>query len=220
MTRHFVLAALLLAASAASAADVEHTFQSAVARGSVKRVLIDIPAGSFTIRTGAENRLAISGIASRDYDGAKEKAWAQKVVNDTSVEFYVSGTEAVVRRRFGRNAQSWRAQKFTGLDLRLDLPPGVDIAFDTTAGEVDLAGDFGNIDIDMRAGEIDVRVPRARVRELSASCRVGEVRTNLGTEVITREGVLPGRTKYFNAAGRTRVNVHVTAGEVDVTLTP
>jgi hypothetical protein len=76
-----------------------------------------------------------------------------------------------------------------------------------------------DIDIDMRAGEIDVKVPKATVKELNASCRVGEVRTNLGHEVITREGVFPGRTKFVNAAGKSHVNVHVTAGEVDVTLT-
>ncbi len=217
--RKTLLLATFLFASAAAAADVEHSFQSVVNRGAIKRVVIDIPAGSFTIRNGDTTKLALSGIVSRDYDTAKEKIWAQKVVNDTSVEIYVSGAEAVVRRKFGPNAQSFRAQRFSGIDVRLDLPAGLDVTFETTAGEVDMAGNFGDIDIDMRAGEIDLSVPRATVRELSASCRVGEVRTNLGTEVITREGVFPGRTKFFNAAGRSRINVHVTAGEVDVTLT-
>lgn len=220
MNRPVVLAAALLLAPLAFAADAEHPFQAAVARGAVQRIVIDIPTGSFTIRNGASDRLALSGIASRDYDGAKEREWAQKVVNDTSVEFSVNGAEAIVRRKFGRNAQSWRAQKFTGLDLRLELPAGVDVTFETTAGEVDMAGDFGDVDIEMTAGEIDLKLPRARVRDLSASCRVGEVRTNLGKEIVTREGVLPGRTKYFNAEGKTHVYVHVTAGEVDITLTP
>jgi hypothetical protein len=219
MRNTLLLSATLLVATAASARDVEHKFQSVVPRGQVQRVLIDIPFGSFTIRNGTPGHIAVSGVASRDYDGNRERIWAQKVVNDTSVEVYVNGPEAVVRRKFGRNAGSWRAQKFTGIDLRLDLPPGVDIEFDTSAGEVDLDGDFGDVSIDLRAGEIDVRIPRAKVRELNASCRIGEVRTNLGTEIVTREGIFPGRTHFFNAAGRAHVNVHVTAGEVDVTLT-
>lgn len=219
MRNTFLLSATLLFASAASARDVEHKFQSVVPRGQVQRVLIDIPFGSFTIRNGTAGHIGVSGVASRDYDGNRERIWAQKVVNDISVEVYVNGPEAVVRRKFGRNAGSWRAQKFTGIDLRLDLPPGVDVEFDTSAGEVDLDGDFGDVSIDLRAGEIDVRVPRAKVRELNASCRIGEVRTNLGTEIVTREGIFPGRTHFFNAAGRTHVNVHVTAGEVNVTLT-
>jgi hypothetical protein len=217
--RKLFFAASLLLASAVSAADVEHSFQRTVARGSIRRILIDIPTASFTIRNGSANQLALSAIVSRDFDGAEEKVWAQKVVNDTTVEFYVNGPDAVIRRKFGPNAQSWRAQKFSGLDLRLDLPAGVDIQFETTAGEVDMAGSFGNIDLDMRAGEIDLRMPRAMVRELNASCRIGEVRTNVGTELITKEGLFPGATRFLNPAGRSRVNVHVTAGEIDVTLT-
>ena len=106
--RTLFLTATLLAASAALASDAEHAFQSAVPLGGVKRVVIDIPTGSFTIRNGSQTQLALSGIASRDSDGAKEKAWAQKVVDDTSVEFVVNGAEAIVRRKFGANAQSWR----------------------------------------------------------------------------------------------------------------
>jgi hypothetical protein len=215
-----LLAASLVLTTAALAGDAEHSFQATAPRGKVERVVIDIPFGSFTVRNGAAGRIALSGIASRDYDGAKEARWAQEVVDDTTVEIYVNGSEAIVRRKFGKKADSWRARKFTGIDLRLELPPGVDIEFETSAGEVDLAGHYGNIDIDMRAGEIDVRIPKAGVRELNASCRVGEVRAHLGHEIVTREGVFPGRTKYFNAAGKHHVSVHVTAGEVDVTLTP
>ena len=206
-------------ATAAVADDVEHAFQSSVPRGQVKRVLIDLPFGSFTVRNGSPNVLALSGIVSRDYDGQRERQWAQQVVDDTTVEFYVNGPEAIVRRKFGKKAQSWRAQKFSGLELRLELPPGVDVAFETSAGEVDIAGTFGNIDVDLRAGEIDVRVPKASVRELTASCRVGEVRTNLGSEIVTREGILPGKTYFYNPSGTAHLKLHTTAGEVRVTLT-
>ncbi len=211
--------AVLSTAPSVLADDVEHRFQSAVARGQVQRVLIDIPFGSFTVRNGSNDRIGVSGVTSRDYDGQRERIWAQKVVDDTSVEISVNGAEAIVRRRFGKNASSWRAQKFTGVDLRLELPAGLDVRFDTSAGEVDMAGDFGDVNIDLRAGEVELRVPRSRVRELNASCRIGEVNTNLGSEIVTREGILPGRTHYFNATGKTHVNVHVTAGEVDITLT-
>ena len=219
MARSLVLAAALSVATLAAAADVEHRFQSVIPRGQVQRVVIDIPAGTFVLRNGSPDRIALAGIASRDYDGARERAWAQKVVDDTSVEVYVNGPEAIVRRRFGRNADTWRAQKFTGIDIRLDLPPGLDVRFNTTAGEVDVRGDFGDVNVDLRAGEAKVHVPRTRVREMNASCRLGEVRANVGTEVITKQGILPGRTHYFNAKGKTHVNVHVTTGEVDVKLT-
>ena len=218
MKTSLALGATLFLASPLLADDVEHSFRTAVARGQVQRVVVDIPFGSFKVVNGAANQLAAAGVASRDYDGQRERIWAQSVVDDTTVEIYVSGAEAIVRRKFGKNADSWRARKFTGIDLRLDLPPGVDVEFETSAGEIEVTGVFGNLDIDLRAGEIDVRVPRSSVRELNASCRIGEVHTNLGTEVVSREGILPGRTRFVNAAGKSRINVHTTVGEVDVTL--
>ncbi|MEO8378761.1 MAG: hypothetical protein ABI779_03770 [Acidobacteriota bacterium] len=219
MRKLLILATCLLVSSSLLAEDVEHRFQSSVARGQVQRIRIDIPFGSFTVRNGVSSRIALSGVTSRDYDGQRERIWAQGVVDDTSVEVTINGAEAVIRRRFGRNASSWRARKFTGLDLRLELPPGVDVEFTTSAGEVTMDGDFGDVSLDLRAGEFKLRTPRASVRELNASCRVGEVRANLGTEIVSREGLFPGRIHFFNATGKTHVNVHVTAGEVDVALT-
>lgn len=220
MRTFLAVAATLALALPLFGKDAEHAFQSSVPRGAVRRVVIDVPAGAFTIRNGAADRLAVSGVASRDYDGQREGIRAQEIVNDTSVEIYVNGAEAIVRRKFGRKADSWRAQKFTGIDLRLDLPPGVDVEFETSAGEIKMDGHFGDVRIDLRAGEIDLRVPKATVRELNASCRVGEVRANLGREIVTREGIFPGRTHYFNPEGKSRINVHTTAGEIRITLVP
>lgn len=210
----------LLATSAALADDVvKHPFQSSITRGQVQRIVIAIPAGEINVRNGRADTIAIAGTSRRDYQGAKERAWAQKVVDDTTVEIIIKGPEAIVRRKFGPAAQSFRAQKFTNVSMTIDVPHGVDVFFETTFGEVDLDGVFGNVDVDLRAGEIDFRSPRAAIRELNASCRVGEVRANLGDQIVTREGLLPGRTNFYNAAGKSHVNLHTTAGEVDVTLT-
>ncbi|HEX2833251.1 MAG TPA: hypothetical protein VHW00_09570 [Thermoanaerobaculia bacterium] len=220
MRKALVLAGSLVLALPLFAKDVEHKFQSVVPRGAVKRVVIEVPQGNFTIRNSSSNELVVAGIASRDFDGKREMAWAQKVVNDTSVEIYVNGAEAVVKRKFGPNADSYRARKFTGFDLRLELPQGVDVKFETSAGDVDLAGDFGHVDLDLRAGDVSIQMPKNRVRALDASCRVGEVKTNTGSQLITKEGLFPGRTHFFNAAGTSNVKAHVTIGEITITLTP
>jgi hypothetical protein len=213
-----VLASILFSLTAL-ARDAEHAFQTAIQRGNVKRVVIDVPLGAITVRNGQAGSIAVSGVASRDYDGERERQWAQKVVDDTSLAIRVRGAEAVIERSFGPNATSWRARRFTGYDIRIDVPAGMDVVFETTAGEIKLDGDFGDVDVDLRAGEISMRVPKARVRELSASCRVGEVRAHLGNEIVTREGLFPGRTHYYNPQGTSRIRLHTTAGEVDVTLT-
>jgi len=214
----FAVFSFLITTVALASDVVRHPFQSSAARGSVQRIVIDIPAGEINVRNGASDTLTVSGHAHRDYQGAKERIWAQKIVDDTSVEIYVNGPEAIVRRRFGPNAGSFRAQKFTNVTMTIDVPQGVDVYFETSFGEVDLEGVFGNVDVDLRAGEARFRTPRSTVRQLNASCRVGEVRANLGDQIVTREGLFPGRTHFFNAAGKSNVNLHVTAGEIDVTL--
>ena len=216
--RSLSLAAVLLLTGTLSADDAVHRFESVIPRGGIERLVIDVPTGSFIVRNGSDERLSVAGVASRDYDDAKEGRWAQKVVDDITVEYTVNGSEAVLRPKFGPNARSWRARRFNGIELRIDIPIGVDVIFKTTAGEIDMIGDFGDIDVDLKAGEVELKMPKARVKELRASARIGEVRAHLGSEVITREGILPGRTSFFNPSGSSHVKLHVTTGEIRVTL--
>ncbi len=208
---------LLVAATAFADREVAHHFDSEAAAPLIKRVVIDIPSGSIRIRNGADGTIRVTGTARREYDDSPR--YDQQIVDDTSVEAYVNSDEAVVRRRFGPNAQGWRAQRFTSFDLTVEVPRGTAVEFDTSYGDVDIHGSFGNIDVSLRAGNVNITTPRADVRELSASCRVGSATTNFGGEIVQREGLLPGSTQFFNAEGRTKVHAHVTAGNLIVTLT-
>ena len=182
-------------------------------------MIVDVPAGEVKIRNGSGDRVAVSGVVSREPDGPGSREKQQRIVDDTSLEIEVRNGEAVIRRRFGPRAQGWRAQTFSGYDFTAELPAGLHVDVKTRAGSVSMDGSFGDIDVDLRAGEIDLRLPRAQVRELRASCRIGEVHTRIGNEVTQNEGVFPGRTRWINPNGRTFVTVHTTAGEVRVTLT-
>lgn len=214
------VAALSLTAITASAEPkVKHAFESAIPRGAVQRVVIDIPAGEIEIRNGAPDRLSVSGYIAREPDSAGSRDKEQRIVNDTTIEIYASNREAIVRRRFGPEADSWRGGMFSDYHVVLVVPPGMSIDVQTRYGEVSLEGSFGDIDIDLRAGEVDLRIPQRDVRQLQASCRVGEVHTRIGDEIVEREGLFPGRTRYSNPNGKSVVNVHVTAGEVRATLT-
>ena len=220
MRKTIAAAALLFAATSAFAdRHVVHKFDSTAPAAGVRRVVIEIPAGEVTIRNGSAKELRIFGHVEREYDGWRRAEENQKIVDDISAEIRVSNEEAVVRRRFGPNAHGWRGSHSNEFHITIEVPAGVSLDFETSYGEVNIDGAFGDVMIDLRAGEINLRTPRANVRELNASCRVGEVRTNLGHEIIEREGIFPRTTHWSKETGSSRLDVHVTAGEVNITLT-
>jgi hypothetical protein len=221
--RRLLLLALLLSAATATRAEhrVTHDFNSTIAAANIRRIIVDIPAGEVRVRNSAKNAINLSGYVRKEYDGLHERERMQRLVDEIDVEIYVNGEEAVIRRRFGPNATGWRATKLTKFQVELEVPVGTNLNFETKAGEVWLDGSFGNVDVDLRAGEIHVRTPRAAVHTLSASVRMGEVHTNLGDRTIDREGMFPGTTHYVNAqGGKSALDLHTTFGEVHVTLTP
>jgi hypothetical protein len=214
-----VAAVSLTTALPALAREVSHRVSKAVSAAGVKRVVIDIPAGEFTIRNGARNRITVDGVVRRDYDAGEDREEIQAIVDDTGIGIEVRAGEATIYRTFGPNARGWRARHATPEETRIDVPAGMDVTVAARFGELRMDGSFGDVDIDMRAGEIHLRMPRSDVRVLDASCTVGEVHTNVGDRIVTREGLFPGHTHFINDGGRTDVRVHVTAGEVHVTLT-
>jgi DUF4097 and DUF4098 domain-containing protein YvlB len=222
MRRLLIVTLLFAAALTARASNrhVAHRFETSVPLRGIRRVVIEIPAGEIHLRNGSANDIVASGAVRREYDDDDERGEAQSSVDDVDVEIYTNGREAIVRRHFGAHAHGWRVTKTTNVELQLSVPSGVDVEFETRAGDIDIDGTFGNIDTDLRAGEIHVRTPRANVKELNASCRIGEVHTALGDRRIDREGVFPGTTHFVNPdGGRTTMNLHTTVGEVHVTLT-
>jgi hypothetical protein len=215
-----IAAAALLAAGSALADDyVTHAFGSSAPLGSIRRVVIDVPAGDVNVRNGAAGRLNVTGQVRRDYEDDREKQ--QRVVDDISVEIYTSPTEAVVRRKLGPNSRGWSARNNSDYRVTVEVPPGVDVAFETKFGDVDIDGLFGAVTVDLRAGEIHAAFPREMVKQLTASVRVGEVHAAVGDRRIDNEGVFPRAAKWTNpAGGHSAVSLHTTAGEVHVTLRP
>ncbi len=222
--RRLILTTLFFLATLAIHADerVSHRFETSVPLRSVRNVIVEIPAGEIHVRNGSTNDLVASGAIRQDADDDDDddRADLQRAIDDVSVEVYTNKDTAIVRRHFGPNARGWRVTKFSAIDLDLAVPKGVAITFETKAGEIWLEGSFGDLDADLRAGEVHLTTPRSDVHVLNASCRIGEVHTSFGDRTINREGVLPGTTHFVNPdGGQSRVNLHTTAGEVHVTLT-
>ncbi|HYS56418.1 MAG TPA: hypothetical protein VER58_21880 [Thermoanaerobaculia bacterium] len=218
--RTALLLSVLIAIPALADEEVTHTFSSSLPRSGIRRVIVDIPAGELSLRNGSADRIGISGKVWRDYDGYRQRAKEQGIVDDIGVEIFTNGDEALIRRSFGPKAQSWSARTWhTNYRITVEVPRGTDVNFEMRYGELSLEGDFGNLNADLRAGEIHMRVPRASVHELNASVRIGEVHTDFGVDREDHEGILPGSTHFINTSGRSRINLHTTVGELHVTLT-
>jgi len=220
LTLVFALTTGALALAALADHEVTHPFGTTTPSRGVRRVVLDIPAGEFHIRNGVGGAVGIHGLVRRSYDSYRRRDENQRIVDDTTPEIVIKGDEVVIRRRFSSSATGWSARNKSVFEMTVDVPAGVDVEVQTRFGEVTFDGAFGNVDVDMNAGEIHFTTPRLNVRELAASCRVGEVHTNLGDRVIDREGLFPGTTHFTNpAGGKGDVRLHVTAGEVHVNLT-
>lgn len=218
LTTAFGFVTAILALPALADREVSHSISTTAPRAGVKRVVIDIPAGEFRILNGPE--ISVTGSVRRSYDGENARERVQRAIDDMSAEIVVQGSEAVIQRKLGPNARGFIARTHAAYDVTIAVPPGVDIEVRTRAGEMKFDGAFGDVDVDMNAGEIHMTTPRANVRDLSASVRVGEVHANLGDRTITSEGLFPHAAKFSNPeCARGNVNLHVTAGEVHVTLT-
>ncbi|HEX9500551.1 MAG TPA: hypothetical protein VGA10_02745 [Thermoanaerobaculia bacterium] len=213
-------AAVLIAGAVSADEEVTHPFSKSISRDGIKRVIVDVPAGEVRLRNSSGDRIAISGESRREYDGHRERAKEQRIVDDIGAEIFTNGDEALIRRSYGPNAQSWSARSWhSNYRITVEVPRGMDVDIETRYGELSIEGDFGNLNADLRAGEIHVRMPRDSVHELNASVRIGEVHTDFGMDREDHEGILPGSTHFINAGGRSRINLHTTVGELHVTLT-
>src|SRR5260370_30543910 len=200
--------------------EVTHPFSKSISRDGIKRVIVDIPAGEVRLRNSSGDRIAISGESRREYDGHRERAKEQRIVDDIGAEIFTNGDEALIRRSYAPNAQSWSARSWhSNYRITVEVPRGMDVDIETRYGELSIEGDFGNLNADLRAGEIHVRMPRDSVHELNASVRIGEVHTDFGMDREDHEGILPGSTHCINAGGRSRINLHTTVRQLHDTLT-
>ncbi len=221
MYRHIVgsIAVVLCFGSAASAAtEVTHKFESAVNAAAIVRVMIEVPVGEVHVRNSTTNRIELSGTFRREYERASEVTAAQRVVDGSSVEIKVSGARAVIRPVYKSAASKWRRRRGTELQINVAIPPGTHLEIRQTAGTATLDGRFADVDVSVRAGDIQARFPKKTIKQLDAKTLLGQVETNFPDETVTREGLFPGGTHFEGGQGDSTVRLHTRAGKIKVEL--
>jgi len=211
---------LLLAGSAMADPKISREFRVEAAAGSVQRVIVEIGVSELEIRNGPAGSIVAHGMVKREYESSEDIKKAQAILDQSDVEIEIDGSRAIIRRKLGRDADGWRVRNQTQFTVIVEIPVAVDVEVQQKVGEITVDGSFGNIDIDLGVGEVKIRTPKKNVREVSARARIGENRTHTGDRIITREGVLSGRTEFFNEGGTSRLHVAVGVGEIDIELIP
>lgn len=213
------LVLLALAPAAFAAQNVTHDFRAVRPSKGILRVQINIPAAELDVQNTIGDQIEVFGTATRAWEEASEQARAQQIVNSSGAAITVEGTRAFVKRSFGDGAQGRSSQgSQTRFTVHVRLPKGMHVEVRQLAGQVDLTGTFGDINVEMRSGDVNVVVPRREVHELEARATAGDVTTNLGTQIIEREGLFAGKTRFLNASGRSDLSVMVTVGNIDIQL--
>lgn len=216
------LAATLTFASSAVAAErkVSHAFDSSLAAANIRRIVVEIPVGEVTVKTGSSSEIRVEGMATREADESERKTRAaQSLVDNSSVVIKSRGKIAYIEPLYRGDAGGWVKRKKTQFRVTVTVPAGLPVDIDQNVGEVAVAGATGDLNLRLGVGEVRVTMPKAAVRELSASASVGEVKTNFPDRTITKEGFFAGTTHYLNEGGRSNVNLRLRVGEMHIDLT-
>lgn len=200
--------------------EVVKDLRQSVSARNIRQVRIEIPIAEIEVRNGPSTAVELTGKVTQRYDGRDERQWASDIVESTKIAMEVSGDVVFIRREAGPESRGWRAKRSPStIKAIIAIPAGVAIDIEQSIGEVDINGSFGDIDLSIRIGEVSIRVPKRDIRHLSASAKIGEVKTNLGDRVITKEGLFAGETYYENETGTHDLRARVQIGEIDIALT-
>lgn len=217
LTAIVLLVASVVTAAEPESKEISHRYDS----GSIRRVEIELPPSTrLDVRTGEDSVITIDGRAEVRFEGSPSRLKRQAILEgiDVAGEVESSNRLRIVDRRAGAARSGWARRLATDFTLTITVPSWTNVEVHQRDGAVVIDGDLGDVTVGMRAGEIRAVLPKARVKELTARTRVGEVRADLGRITEQREGFLPGATTYENPAGQTTVRLYVTAGEIDVIL--
>ena len=199
--------------------EVARDFKQTASSHGIRQVRIEIPIAEIEVRNGPASSIELAGTIRQRYDDRDEQEWAAEIVDATKIVLEVKGDVVFVRRETGPEGRTWRSKKSPStIRATVSIPEGIALDIEQSIGEIDIHGSFGDIDLAVRIGEVSIRVPKRDIRHLSASAKIGEVKTNLGDRMITKEGLFAGETYYENESGERDLRVRVQIGEIDIAL--
>lgn len=184
-------------------------FDQAVRVGPAKKVRLDFPAGQCAVIGTDAARVRFEVWAECDSDASRCQDRADRI--DVKAEH--EGDQIVLRLE--------DVTKFNGrfqLHGRLYVPHDLAVRVEMGAGELRIEDVGQDLDAQLGAGEVAIRMAEEDVRSVEVQVGVGGASLNRGRASHTGRGWLGKEIHWSEGTGRSRVKVELGVGEASVRL--
>lgn len=180
-----------------------------VSLGERTQLELDLPYGDVAIEPGDEARVVVTARCKKNRESCTrhlERIEIRERVRGDAVEILVDEVPSSAR----------------GFEMRVEVtvPRRLGLSVSMQAGRVRVEGHEGDLQVHLKAGEVEVRMPHEAVRSVDLDADVGDVTLRLPEgRGRSRRSLLVGAEAHWDEGdGQARVDVSVLAGEVKMRL--
>lgn len=119
--------------------------------------------------------------------------------------------------RHGSRMELSFLEEHAAADWVIDLPRSFDLSVHLGVGELEAELSGGDLDIKVGVGEVDLTLPKAAIKRISATTGVGDARIRGGDNAEEKRTLMSGQASS-EGPGEDRVEVKLGVGEIDIRL--
>ncbi len=210
----FVLGgAMWLGAAPSGAAEQVGALQKSVAVDGQRVLAIDVSVGTVSIEAGTADLVTVEAELLCSRFNRRCRRQAERLELDVDAR---SAAIAVDLRGLPRNGLGGVPQ----VDLRIQAPPGMDVAVSMGVGEVTVAGLDADVDVDLGVGKVLVALDRQQASRVYLEVGVGLATIDPSQGVSRRSGFLlfGNAVRWREGDGNAEVTVDLGVGQAHVSL--
>jgi hypothetical protein len=206
----FPIVLLLLALASPAAAGQLQTVSKTFSTESAANIEVGFPAGDLTITAGDGSEVAVDMTArcGHDYGTCAEQAREVRLTSEKrggTLHFKLEGLRKV-------NSHG------LSIDLRMRVPRSLALSVEMGAGDLEVRGMEGDVEVHLGAGHVDIRAPERAVHSVKLAVGVGDATMLRQRERHEGSGFISKTLRWRGGAGPAGVQVDVGVGDVDVRL--
>ena len=200
---------LILALAAPAAAKDVMTASRTFRIGDAEAVHVDFPAGDLLIAEGTGSDLRAIMTARCAHGGSRCIQQAREIRLVSEIRGKRLNLELQGEPKFNTHGLS--------IELRVEVPKALATSVKMGAGELEIRGLERDLDVDMGAGDVTIRMAETAVRSVRLKVGIGETALRSRGERHSGSGFL-GKVLRWRGQGSADVDVHLGVGDIGVTL--